>query len=149
MRTLVAPLAPEVQSQLEGLDDQLRAVAEGYLARLRLEPYLGRLVPRGLLGSYDVRAVLFGRDDRPDQMVGDHRGRLRVAGEDASLGPRWRIVYRVREAPNAGVRVVQVLAVGVGHVDPKEHAAGQRTAYRDAERVLEAQIKSDQKRRKR
>ena len=121
MRTIVAPLAPEIAAQLDGLDDQLRKVAEGYIARLRLEPYLGRVVAHGLLSELGARAVLFGRDSRPDRLLSEqHRGRLRVAGEDPSKGPRWRVVYVIREAPDAGVRVIVVLAIGLGHADPSE-----------------------------
>ncbi len=145
MRTVVAPLAPEVRAQLEGLDGQLRAVAEDYIERLRLEPYLGHVLVRGLLGWVRARAVYVDRDDRPERVLGgDQRGRLRVAGEDACKGPRWRVVYRVREAPGAGVRVVQVLAVGVGHAEP----GGQEDAYRAATRLLDGLL-NDEKRRKR
>jgi hypothetical protein len=144
MRTVVAPLEAEVEQQLAGLDASLRRVAEGCIARLRLEPFQGHLLRRGLLGSYAVRAVYFDRDSRPQELLGEHRGPLRLAGEDASKGPRYRVVYRVAEAPTSGVRVVRVLAVGEGHPSP-----GSDGAYRDAERLLRAQIKADQKRRKR
>lgn len=124
MRTVVAPLAPEVEGQLAGLDGQLRAVAEGYIARLRLEPYLGRLVPRGLLSELEARAVLFARDSRPELMLSEHRGQLRTAGEECSKGQPWRVIYVAREAAKADVRVIVVLAVGLGHAD-----TGQESAY--------------------
>lgn len=143
MRTVVAPLAPEVKTQLGELDDQLGVVVEGYLARLRLEPYLGHVLVRGLLGWVRARAVYVDRDDRPDQIAGDQRGRLRLATADPSKGPRWRVVYRVREAPHAGIRVVQVLAIGVGHAEP-----GDEDAYRAAARLLDGLL-NDEKRRKR
>lgn len=130
MRTVVAPLAPEVRAQLEGLDAQRGAVAAGFIARLWLEPYLGRVVSRGLLGELDARAVLFNRDSRPDQLVGDHRGRLRVADEALENGPGWRVIYVVRGALSAGVGVVVVLGVGAGHA-----LGGQQDAYRAAERL--------------
>jgi len=143
MRTIVAPLAPEVRLQLEALDGQLRGVAEGYIARLRLEPYLGRVISRGLLGRVGARAVLFNRDARPEQMVGDHRGRLRVADEGPEKGPRWRVIYRLREAPAAGVLVVQVLSVGPGHTD-----TGVEDAYDMATRLVAALLEHEQRRKR-
>ncbi len=143
MRTVVAPLAPEIERDMGRLDDQLRNVAEGYVRRLKLEPDLGRLVPRGLLSTYDARAVLFSRDSRPERLLGEHRGQLRVAGEDPSQGPRYRVVYRTADAPGAGVRVVMVLGVGLGHED-----CGAEDIYRVATRRLRGQIEQ-QGRRKR
>ena len=149
MRTVVAPLAPEIEQDLGRLDDQLRRVAEGCIRRLKLEPDLGRLVPRGLLSTYDARAVLFDRDSRPEGLLGEHRGQLRVAGEEPSKGPRYpkgpryRVVYRSADAPSAGVRVVMVLGVGLGHED-----CGAEDIYRVATRRLRGQI-AQQERRKR
>ena len=144
MRTVIAPLEPVVERQLAALDGPLCEVALGYVARLRMEPYLGHLLRRGLLGSYDVRAVYFDQESRPRELLGEHRGPLRLASDDPSAGPRYRVVYRIAEAPMAGVRMVRVLAVGEGHASP-----GSEGAYRDAERLLRDQIKSDQERRKR
>jgi len=142
MRTVVAPLAPEIDAQLAGLDASLRKVAEGYIARLRMEPFLGHRLDRGLLGWAEARAVYFDRDSRPGELVGEHRGRLRVAGEDPSEGPRYRVVYRLLEAPLAAVRLVQVLGVGVGHSEP-----GGGDAYRDASRLLDEILKREERRK--
>lgn len=141
MRTVVAPLAPETEAQLAGLGPELRRVAEGYVARLRMEPFLGHLLGRGLLGWAEARAVYFDADSRPAELLGEHRGRLRLASEDPSAGPRYRVVYRLLVAPSAAVRVVQVLAVGVGH-----RAPGGSDAYRDAGLLLAEMLKREQRR---
>ncbi len=143
MRTVVAPLAPEIEGQLAALDGQVRAVAEGYIARLRLEPYLGHLLVRGLLGWAEARAVYFDTDSSPEKLLYDHRGRLRAATDDPSTGPRHRVVYRLREAPRAGVRVAQILAVGVGHSE-----LGGDDAYQAATRLLDALLKDEQRRKR-
>jgi hypothetical protein len=41
VRTLIAPLDPEVQSQLRGLDRKRAEIARRYIGRLALEPRLG------------------------------------------------------------------------------------------------------------
>lgn len=131
MRTVIAPFDREVEAQIEALDDQLARIARGYIERLRLEPYLGTLVPSGYLAAAEVRRVLFDRESRPEQLFAEHRGRLRVAEEDPSQGPSWRVVYELLEAPRTGVRVVRVLGVGRGHEDP-----GEIDVYRAAEATL-------------
>lgn len=143
MRTVVAPLAPEIDAQLAGLDASLRKVAEGYIARLRMEPFLGHLLRRGLLGRAGARAVYFDRDSRPGELLGEHRGPLRLASEDPAEGPRYRVVYRIREAPKAHVRVVQLLAVGLGHTEP-----GVDDAYQDADRLLAALLEHERRRKR-
>jgi hypothetical protein len=53
VRTIVAPLADEVEAQLRDLDAQAERVARRYIRRLWLEPYLGAPVERGLLAQHD------------------------------------------------------------------------------------------------
>lgn len=131
MRTVIAPLAPEVVAQLEALDPGLGRVARGYMARLRLEPLLGHRLDRGLLADAGVRAVYFDRHDRPEDLLGATALAKRGGGQDLSAGPRYRVVYEVLEARRAEVRVVRVLGVGRAHTDP-----GTDDIYIQAERLL-------------
>ncbi|MGH2949263.1 MAG: hypothetical protein ACRDPC_23915 [Solirubrobacteraceae bacterium] len=123
MRTMIAPLGREVEAQLAALDRRRERIARRYVARLRLEPLLGVPVERGALASYGCRRVYFDRDSRPDDVFAAP-GASRRGDEDPSRGPKWRIVYWIREAPQTGVRLLIILAVGEGHPDP-----GQPTAY--------------------
>lgn len=102
------------------------------MARLAIEPYLGHLLDRGLLGSEQCRAVYFDHNSRPDDLFGTGR-QTRRGSEDLSAGPAYRIVYRLLEARRTGVRVVQVLGVGRGHVAP-----GQEDGYTAAAELLHA-----------
>jgi len=131
VQTVIAPQEPEVRNQLEALPPRLREIAHRYIERLRLEPFLGHRLARGLLASQECRAVYFDRDSRPDDLFGSRRPPRRRGDEDPSSGPQWRIVYRLLEATRADVRVVQVLAVGRAHVLP-----GRENVYAAAERVL-------------
>ena len=132
MRTVIAALHPRVQGQLIGLDAKRAAVAYRYVARLAIEPYLGHLLDRGLLGSEQCRAVYFDHNSRPDDLFGGAR-QTRRGSEDPSAGPAYRVVYRLLEARRTGVRVVQVLGVGRGHVAP-----GQEDVYTAAAQLLHA-----------
>jgi hypothetical protein len=131
VQTVIAPYEPEVRQQLEALPPRLREIAHRYIARLRLEPLLGHRLGRGLLRSHECRAVYFDRKSRPDDLFGSRKPPRRRGDEDESEGPRWRVVYRLLEAPRADVRVVQVLAVGRAHVEP-----GQEDVYVAATRML-------------
>jgi hypothetical protein len=123
VRTIVAPLGGEVEAQLAALDAQAGRLARRYIRRLWLEPYLGVPVERGLLAEHGCRRVYFDRDDHADDLLGA-RGRVKRRGdEDPSAGPRFRIVYYVREAPRAGVRVIRILAVDEGHPSPPRRSA--------------------------
>jgi hypothetical protein len=117
VRTVIAPLHPVTEGQLRALDPRRAGVARRYVARLAIEPYLGHLLDRGLLGSAQCRAVYFDRDSRPDDLFGAVR-QTRQGSDDLSAGPSYRVVYRLLEARRTGVRVVQVLAVGRAHVSP-------------------------------
>lgn len=119
MRTVIAALNPRVQGQLIALDAKRAAVARRYVARLALEPYLGHLLDRGLLGSAQCRAVYFDRDSRPEDLFGACR-QTRRGDANPWSGPSYRVVYRLLEARRTGVRVVQVLAVGRAHVSPDQ-----------------------------
>jgi hypothetical protein len=119
VRTVIAALHPRVQGQLIALDAKRAAVARRYVARLALEPYLGHVLDRGLLGSAQCRAVYFDRDSRPEDLFGATRQTRRGDGDPWS-GPSYRVVYRLLEARRAGVCVVQVLAVGRAHVSPDQ-----------------------------
>jgi hypothetical protein len=132
VRTKIAGLEPEVQAQVAALDSRRAAIARRYIERLRLEPYLGHRLTRGLLASEECRAVYFDRDSRPDDLFGGGRASRRRGDEDPAAGPGYRVVYRLLEARRSDVRVVQVLAVGRAHVDP-----GARDVYVHAARMLE------------
>ena len=131
MRTIVAPLALEVEAELEALPRRLRAIARRYIHRLRLEPELGALVQRGLLADHRCRRVYFDASSKPDDLFGSSARQARRGDQDLAAGPKWRIVYSVREAPNAGVRLIVILAVGEGHPPP-----ARRSAYELAEARL-------------
>ena len=98
MRTAIAGLEPEVQAQLAALDTRRADIARRYIERLRLEPYLGHRLTRGLLASEECRAVYFDRDSRPDDLFGGARVPRRRGDEDPSAGPGYRVVYRLLEA---------------------------------------------------
>ena len=132
MRTLIAPLDPEVESQLRGLDRKRAEIARRYIRRLMLEPYLGYPLRRGRLAGERCRAVRFARGDDPDDLFGRRPRATRSGNQDPSLGPGWRIVYWVRETPDRRLRVIVVLAVGIAHPKP-----GQPSAFELAERVLD------------
>lgn len=131
MRTVIAPLHPEVDAQLGALDAKRGAIARRYVARLALEPYLGHRLTRGVLASEECRAVYFDRSSRPDDLFGGSRP-ARRGSEDPSAGPAYRVVYRLLEARRTGVRVVQVLGVGRAHVIP-----GETDIYTAAAQLLE------------
>jgi hypothetical protein len=131
VRTVIARLEPEVGRQLDELDKRLAGIARRYVARLRLEPFLGHRLTRGLLASQQCRAVYFDRHSRPDDLFGSAAVRRRRGDEDLAAGPAWRVVYRLLEARRSDVRVVQVLAVGRAHVEP-----GQEDVYAAATRLL-------------
>jgi hypothetical protein len=132
VQTVIAPDEPEVHEQLEALPAKLREIAQRYIERLRIEPFLGHRLARGLLASQECRAVYFDRDSRPDDLFGSRKPPRRRGDQDATAGPQWRIVYRLFEAPRANVRVVQVLAVGRAHV-----ARGEEDVYAAATRTLD------------
>jgi hypothetical protein len=131
VRTIVAPLGCEVETQLGEMDPQLARLARRYIRRLRLEPYLGVPVARGTLAEHGCRRIYFDRDDQPDDLLGGRRSCKRHGDQDLSEGPRYRIVYWVREAPRTDMRVIRVLAVGEGHPDPPR-----RNAYELARQQL-------------
>jgi hypothetical protein len=131
VRNIIAPLAVEVRAELEGLPRRLRPIAQRYVQRLRLEPDLGGQVARGLLADHRCRRVYFDTSSKPDDLFGASARRARRGDQDPSEGPKWRIVYSVREAPKAGVRLIVILAVGEGHP-----AVGRRSAYELAEARL-------------
>jgi hypothetical protein len=132
MRTVVAPVAREVEAQLDAMDPRLAEIARRYIQRLRVEPCLGHRLTRGPLGSQECRAVYFDRDSRPGDLFGSGRTSGRRGDQDPSEGPRRRVVYRLLEAVRADVRVVQVLAVGEAHAQP-----GREDVYTAAAQVLD------------
>ena len=132
MRTVIAPLHPEVEAELAALDARLQDVARRYIRRLAVEPYLGYPVGRGSLGTARCRAVRFDHGDDPGDLFGSRRRASRAGDEDPSRGPRWRIVYWVRETRDRRLRIVVVLGVGVAHPQP-----GQRSAFELAARLLQ------------
>ena len=131
MRTIIAPLCADVRAELDGLPRRLRPVAQRYIQRLRLEPDLGAPAGRGLLADHRCRRVYFDASSKPDDLFGASAVRARRGDQDLADGPKWRIVYSVREAPNAGVRLIMILAVGEGHPPTTR-----RSAYELAEARL-------------
>ena len=128
MQTVIAPLEPEVSAELEALPSRLRDIAQRYIQRLRLEPFLGHRLERGLLATEGARAVYFDRDSRPNDLFGARRPPRR-RGSDLAEGPRFRVVYVPIEARAAELRLIVVLAVGAAHDDPS------RDVYLAAERI--------------
>jgi hypothetical protein len=57
MRTVIAPVAREVETELDAMDERLAEIARRYIQRLRVEPFLGHRLARGLLASHECRAV--------------------------------------------------------------------------------------------
>jgi hypothetical protein len=118
VRTLIAPLHPEVQQELQLLDRKRAEIARRYIRRLALEPYLGARVERGLLTEHGCRRIYFDHDNRPDDLFRARRPTLRRGDQDPSEGPRWRIVYWTPEASRSQIRLVVILAVAAGHPTP-------------------------------
>jgi len=135
VRTVIAPLRPEVREELRALDRHRAQIARRYIRRLALEPYLGPRVERGLLAEYGCRRIHFDRHDRPDDLFDARRPAKRRGDQDASEGPGWRIVYWLPEARQSEIRLVIVLAVAPGHTKPPDP-----NAYELAGRRLEALI---------
>jgi hypothetical protein len=135
VRTLIAPLHPEVQRELGALDRRRAQIARQYIRRLALEPYHGTPVDRGLLAEYGCRRIRFDRHDRPDDLFGARRPAKRRGDQDLSEGPGWRIVYWLLEARQSQIRVVVILAVAAGHTTPPD-----LNAYELASRRLEPLI---------
>ena len=90
MRTLIAPLHPEVQRELGALDRRRAQIARQYIRRLALEPYLGARVVRGLLAEYGCRRIQFDRHDRPDDLFGARRMSKRCGRSVFQGRPRGR-----------------------------------------------------------
>jgi hypothetical protein len=131
VRTVIAPLAREVEAQLAALDPRLAGIARRFIRRLALEPQLGHPLTRGYLASRDVRAVYFDDTSEPDDLFGRRRPARRAGDEDLAAGPRWRVVYRAAETRDGELRVIVVLGVGCAHPAP-----GEESIYVAAERLL-------------
>lgn len=135
MRTIVAPLDSEVEQELAVLDRRRQEIARRYIRRLALEPDLGAPLESGLMADYGCRRIYFDGDDTPDDLFGARRPAKRRGDQDLSDGPAWRIVYMVRRAPLADVRLLVVLAVGRGHC-----GSVQLNAYQLADAHLRALV---------
>jgi hypothetical protein len=132
VRTMIAPLHPEVETELGALDARLQDIARRYIRRLALEPYLGYRLQRGRLTEEQCRAVRFTEDDRPAELFGPrHRSPRRGDQDPSEAGPRWRIVYWPAQTSTRELRLIVVLAVGIAHPEP-----GQRSAFELAETLL-------------
>jgi hypothetical protein len=132
VRTVIAPLHPEVEAEMAALDRRRAEIGRRYIRRLALEPDLGVPVDRGLLAEHGCRRLYFNRNDQPDDLFGGRRPLVRCGDQDLSEGPVWRIVYWTRPALRSGIRLVVVLAIGRGHTrQPAE------SAYEAAVRQLE------------
>jgi hypothetical protein len=118
VRTLVAPLGSGVEAQLRALDRRRADVARRYIRRLALEPLLGAPVTCGPLTGHPVRRVYFDADSAPGDLLRSRAPAARRGDQDPAAGPRWRIVYWMREAPTASVRLIVILAIGEAHPDP-------------------------------
>ena len=123
MRTVIAPLMPEVEAELLALDARLRDIARRYIRRLALEPLLGSVVPGGPLATVGARRIYFDRDNRPEDLFRARQPAARRGDQDPSAGPRWRIVYWVAEAQRTQTRIIVILAVGCGHAKPRHESA--------------------------
>lgn len=130
MRTVIAPLLPEVEAELAALDARLEDVARRYIRRLALEPLLGSVVCRGPLGTVGARRIYFDRDNRPDDLFRSRRPAARRGDQDPGEGPPWRIVYWIGEAQRSQTRIVVILAVGRGHAAPPSPDAYQLATRR-------------------
>jgi hypothetical protein len=132
VQTVIAPLEGEVRKQLEALPPRLREIAQRYIERLRLEPFLGHRLERGLLATEGARAVYFDRDSRPDDLFGARRPPRRRGSDDLAEGSRFRVVYIPIEARAAELRLIVVLAVGAAHENPgcDVYPAAERIARR-------------------
>jgi hypothetical protein len=136
VRTVIAPLHPEVAAQVHALDRRRAEIARRYIRRLGLEPNLGAPTARGLLVEHGCRRIYFDRDDRPDDLFRARRPPARRGDEDLSEGPVWRIVYWTGEAQRTQTRLVVILAVGRGHARPPDP-----DAYELATRRLRALLR--------
>jgi hypothetical protein len=133
LRTLIAPLSDEVGQQLAALDPWRRELARRYIRRFALDPYLGYPLGHGRLATERCRAVRFDYDSNPDDLFGSRPTARRRGNQDLSAGPRWRIVYWMRETSDRQIRLIVVLAVGIAHPKP-----GGRSVFGDAEDHLTA-----------
>ena len=133
---MIAPLPPEVEHELAGMDRRLQGIARRYIRRLALEPYLGYRLQRGRLARENCRAVRFDRGDNPNHLFAGKPHPARVGDQDPDRGPRWRIVYWVRETADREIRVVVILAVGIAHPQP-----GHASAFELADRTLKTRVK--------
>jgi hypothetical protein len=140
VRTMIAPLDPEVEAELAGLDGRLENIARRYVRRLVLQPFLGGGVSRGELADVGSRRVYFDVDDRPDDLFGARAACKRRGDESVDEGPRWRIIYWVGEAARSDLRVIVILAVGKGHPTP-----GWGSAYDLAKRRLRRLIPTERR----
>lgn len=123
MRTVIAPLTDEVTAQICALEPELAEIARRFIRRLRLEPLLGPRLARGALAYWEARRIYFDRDSVPGDLLRSRRVSARRGNEDLAEGPRYRIIYQAREAPACGIRLIVVLAVGLGHVQPPRRSA--------------------------
>ena len=130
MRTIVAPLNAQVHAELEALDPRRREIARRYIRRLALEPTLGSRVLEGALAQYGARRVYFDAHDTPDDLFDNRAAPRRRGDQHLGDGPKWRIVYWPREAPRANVRLVVILAIGLGHTERGQPNAYERAAAR-------------------
>ena len=115
MRTVIAPLSPEVEAELAALDARLQRRGATIHPPTRVQPHLGYRLRRGHLAEEQCRAVRFDRDNNPDDLFGGRRIASRTADEDPSSGPRWRIVFWPAETKDREVRLIVVLTVGIAH----------------------------------
>lgn len=124
MRTVIAPLAPEVKAQIRALAPAVDSdIARRFIRRLRLEPLLGSRVIRGALAHWEARRIYFDHDSNPEDLLRSRRVATRCGNDDLAEGPRYRIVYQAREAPASEIRLIIVLAVRLGHAQPPSRCA--------------------------
>ena len=107
MQTVIVPHEPEVRQQLDALSPRLREIARRYIERLRLEPFLGHRLERGLLATEEARAVYFDSDSRPDDFGYWTDGLVSRAGAAATTSPKargsaWSTSRSKRAPPSCG-----------------------------------------------
>jgi hypothetical protein len=133
---MITPFFSEVEQQLAGLDRRREQIARRYIRRLALQPYLGYRMRHGQLADERCRALRFDIHDNPNDLLGGKPRAMRAGDDDLSRGPRWRIVYWVRETRDREIRVIVILAVGIAH--PK---SGRVSVFDHAAETLKTRVK--------
>jgi hypothetical protein len=71
---------PEARNRFEALSPPLREIAQRYIERPRLAPFLSASAGARAAGDEGARAVYFDGDSRPDDLIGTRRPPRRLGG---------------------------------------------------------------------